>query len=178
MEEYVWYAFFFFRMNKKKYGEEHESAKKEKAARVWHTEEKQCEITGKKDVRFNEHHNVPRFFNGPDMASNYITLDEQFHKYLHYICNVTRTKMVGKRIQLTQQIQKYIRDDEKREQFIREIDEIDKELIPEYIHNMMYNLPPDLREKAVEQSLISCFQTIRDMRIKIMELLAKNTPTL
>jgi len=157
-------------MRKKKYGVEHREAKQEKAIRT--EGEQECQVTGKKEC-LNAHHNVPKFFNGPDMSSNYIMLDESFHRYLHYICNVTKNNLVGQRIMLTNKISKHIHDDSKVLDTLREMDKVDDKLIPEYIHNMMHGMPESVQELLTFHSLVSCFKTIRDMRVKIMQLEAK-----
>ena len=64
-------------------------------------------------------------------------------------------------------------DDERVAELMRDVHTIDAELIPEYIHNMMYNIPKEFVGPLVEQSLIHCFQTIRDMRIKMLQLTSK-----
>jgi len=155
----------------KKYGAEHLAAKQEKTMRMKDPE--LCQVTGRKDIRTNDHHNVPRFLGGPDEAANYIRMDEEFHKCLHYICRVTRSDMVRNRMELVDKIQENILDDQRVKLLMRELNTIDDALMAEYIYNLVYNMPKEYRSNLMYESLLSCFKTIKEMKVRIMQLTEK-----
>lgn len=148
------------------YGREHTSAKREKLAEVFSLE---CEVTGEKG-RLEAHHVVPKSFSGADTKSNYILLKDTFHGYLHYCINVKEhDEQFFRRLGLAKKIWKNpLAVDVERTK--HELDILDKLLIPIYIKNTMNNLTHNVREKVLELTLISNFETIRDLNIQVHQL--------
>lgn len=146
-----------------KYGEDHKKARQE---RIDMLSSQQCEVTGEEGT-LNAHHNVPRLFNGPDHASNYVMLDSHFHQQvLHHAVNVNDPKLVGERVRLTNALIKHLLDDEKRPQIHQAIKQLDHHLIAEYVENMMNKLAYHYRERVIELTLQRSFETIRDLTIE------------
>lgn len=151
-----------------KYGEEHKKARQE---RLESLPVQQCEVTGqRRDL--TAHHQVPKMFDGPDMAQNYLILSKAFHDYLHAICNVTDSDLIQKRISLAQYIRRHILDDVKREAGIKELDAIDNILMPEYIDNLVNTLAQEFHQ-MIHLTILNNFHTIKHQAIKIAHLEAK-----
>lgn len=158
----------FMSQNSSKYGEQH---RVERAKKLISMEEQKCQLTDMPTQPLEAHHVVNRLFNGPDLASNYAMLSNNVHQnVLHPICNVHEPQMVGERVRLTKALVHYILDDEKREKIHDQIRAIDKVLISEFINNLMNKLPHHFRERMIEITTISNYETIRDLNIENMKL--------
>lgn len=145
------------------YGNKH---REERRKRLDQLDKKQCEL---KNAPLEAHHNVPRLFNGVDLASNYSMLHTVIHNYLHQICNVTNTELVGERIKASNYTKKYILDDEKRQRGIDRIEELDNVMLAEYIARLVFNLSKDY-EGVLFMTLLSNAKTIRDLSIENLRL--------
>lgn len=149
------------------YGPEYQKAKQEKKESM---ADPRCEITKRDKVE--HHHVVPKAFSGPDMPENLQRLASGFHAYLHEICNVKDSKMIGRRIHLANYIKKNIKDDEKVKVAKAQLYELDEILIPEYVANLVYKVGEEYRE-ALYLTIVNNFQTIKAQAIEIAQLKAK-----
>jgi hypothetical protein len=151
------------------YGKQHTTAKHEKLAGVLSPK---CEVTNSTG-KLECHHVVPKSFTGPDMKNNYILLKDTFHGYLHYCVNVKeQDEQFYRRLGLA----KRLWNDplgSRAESTHKELDVLDKLLIPIYIQNTMNKLQHNVRDKVLELTLISNYETIRDLTIKVHQLEAE-----
>jgi hypothetical protein len=149
------------------YGPEYQKAKQEKKESM---ADPRCEIT-KRD-RVEHHHVVPKMFSGPDIPENLQRLASGFHAYLHEICNVKDSKLVGRRIHLSNYIKKNIKDDEKVKVAKAQLYELDDILIEEYVSNLVYKLGEEYRS-IIFLTILNNFHTIRTLSIENAQLKAK-----
>lgn len=149
------------------YGPEYRKAREEKKDSM---EDLRCEIT--KRERVENHHVVPKMFSGPDVPENLQRLASAYHAYVHEICNVKDSKMVGRRIHLANYIKKNILDDEKVKIAKAQLAEIDEILMPEYVGNLVNKLCEEYKEMLF-LTVLNNFKTIKVQTIEIMQLKAK-----
>lgn len=157
------------------YGQKHRDERAKKIQEVREREGKaQCEVTGDTE-RLEGHHSTPRLFNGPDIKSNYQILSSHFHQQvLHATCNVTDREKVKERVSLTKRLVKNIHNEEKRVEIHQRIDELDNELIDEYISNLMNKMQHQYRERVIHLTLVNSFKSVRDLHIENYRLEQEN----
>lgn len=125
----------------------------------------QCEVTGQTEA-IEAHHAVPRYLDGPDNKHNYQLLQKEFHRKLHEVTWSDNPHLIVERGMKKRQILNNPYNTSAKER----LEELDRELVPEYIEKLMGNLPHQQRERVVEQTLVSNFHTIRDLNIQILQL--------
>lgn len=147
------------------YGKKHREAKQKRLSRI---DNDTCEFSSR-DIKNNGemHHVVTRLHGGPDHESNYRWLNGNIHqKFIHGLCNVDDPESVRSRVILSRALFKHILDDKKRNEYHEKIRDIDSLLINGYIENMLLNLPDWLRDNVLFQTLVSNFETVRDLTIE------------
>jgi len=159
-------------MKQNGYGPEHRAAKTKKLEAM---PTQKCEITGNPN-RLECHHAVPKLFSGPDNPYNYQVLTSGFHAWLHHVCNVKDSKLVGQRLHLANFIQKHILSDQKVEIAKAQIEIIDRQLMTEYIDNLITKVAQEYKD-IIALTLLSNFETIRDLKIENQRLQAKLNAT-
>lgn len=112
-------------------------------------------------------------FSGPDVPENLQRLAAGFHAYLHEVCNVKDSKLVGRRIHLANYIKKNILDDEKVKIAKAQLSEVDEVLMPEYVGNLVNKLCEEYKEMLF-LTVLNNFKTIKVLTIENMQLKAKN----
>lgn len=143
------------------YGKEHMTAREEAIAERGY----QCQVTGKTGS-IEAHHSQPRYLGGPDHKSNYVLLEKNFHQMLHDRTWSEHNDLIAERAKYKKMIIK----EPTNEWALSKIREIDEVLMLEYIQKLMGEMPHNLREKLIESTLYSSFETIRDLTIQILVL--------
>lgn len=150
--------------NSSSYGAEHRESRKIRLSKIDQTK---CELSGRGINNDGEmHHIVTKLHGGPDWWQNYRHTEKNIHqKFIHGLCNVDDPESVRSRIIYSRALLKHILDDEKREAYHEKVRELDETLIHGYIDNMINNLPEWLSSNVHRETLISNFETIRDLTI-------------
>jgi len=143
------------------YGREHSGAKRDKLGEL---SVLACEVTGSMS-NLEAHHTVPKFFNGPDMKSNYQILAQDFHQYLHYIVNVSNDQLVLMRKMESKKLWNAPLH-EYAQKAKSKIDAIDEILMAQFVDNLINKLAHDVREKVLYLTLLSNMKTIRDLTVE------------
>lgn len=152
-------------MKQEKYGKEYRDARGEKMKSV---PVPSCEVTYS-TKELETHHNQPKMFQGPDIQSNLVILQKDFHAYLHQICNVKDNELIYRRNHFS----KSIWNDpnglsaEGQKKRIAEIDDV---LMREYIDNMILGIGDRYRDKVIALTILSNMHTIRELSIENRQL--------
>lgn len=146
------------------YGQAHREHRQKRIDRVGKEE---CEFTGQPIENDAQcHHVVPRLFNGVDHESNYRILKGDVHQnMIHKLCNVDNPEVVRSRILYSKKLLQNILNDEVREEYHEKIRQIDDYLMQGYIDNKMNKLPYQHRENIIRNTMVSNYETVRDLTI-------------
>lgn len=125
----------------------------------------QCEVSGEV-IDIECHHVQPRYLDGPDNRNNYQLLQHDIHAKVHKVTGTEHGNLLNSR----KAAKKRLLKDPYNEKQYEHLCNIDAVLIPEYVSKLVNELPNGIRDIIVEQTIISNFNTIRDMALTILQL--------